>query len=287
MDSLALRAALAAGVVALLATTGGALYLLVSFLVMRRHTPIRSLRQTLRAGFMEALALAITQPLVPLCYLFGRRLGGPRGGRPVVFIHGYFQNRADFVYVARVAARAGLGPLYGFNYNWAASIPTAASRLADFVEAVCEETGRPTVAVVGHSLGGVVALEYLASAEGAARVATCVTVGSPHAGVVWRAGMIGHGARQLHARSDYMQGSSGRALPIRALSVYSTHDNIVHPKTTSSLAHRGGDDLEVQGIGHLGMLFSREVADAIVARLAADQSPSPSSSARRTSGPAP
>ncbi len=268
MAAFAHRAALGLAVVVALIAIGAGLYLLVSFLVMRRHTTARPLASALRSMLHEALAIAITQPLIPLYYVVGRRMGGRREGRPVVFVHGYFQNRADFLYLARAARRAHLGPLYGFNYDWTESIPTCADRLAAFVESVCGETGQAAVALVAHSLGGVICLEYLSRPEGAARVARCVTIASPHAGVVWEGGMIGKAARQLAARSAYMQASAARPLTVPVLSIFSTHDNIVHPPTTSALASRGGDDCAVDEIGHLGMLFSPEVARITVRVLA-------------------
>ena len=242
-------------------------YLVVSFLAMRGHTPARPWRDALRAMFAEAMAVALTQPLIPLFYLVGHRMSGRRSGVPIILVHGYFQNRADFVYLAWAFRRASLGPLYGFNYNWTRGVPTCAAKLAAFVERVCTETGQPKVAIVAHSLGGVVAVEYLATPAGAARVDRCITVASPHAGVVWRAGMIGASARQLSATSEYMKSSAVRPLPIRVVSLFSTHDNIVHPSTTSALTLRGGDDETVDGVGHLSMLFSRKVVDVLVRRL--------------------
>jgi triacylglycerol lipase len=256
-----------ASITVALVAIGSLLYLVVSFVVMRSHTPARTWRHAIATMLGEALAIALTQPLIPLFYLVGRRMGGPKGGRPVVFVHGYFQNRADFIYLAWLARRARLGPLYGFNYNWTASVTTCASHLARFVERVCRETGHAEVSLVAHSLGGVVSLEYLASKDGAARVRRCVTIASPHAGVKWRGGFIGRGARDLRDTSAYMRTVASRPIALRALSIFSTHDNIVHPASTSALAARGGDDQEVSHIGHLGMLFSREVADAVIHHL--------------------
>jgi len=192
------------------------LYLLVSFFVMRSHTPSRSVLLALRAMLVEALAIAVTQPLIPFFYVIGRRLGGARDGRPVIFVHGYFQNRADFVYLAWVARKASLGPLYGFNYNWAQSIVASAAQLASFVEQVCRETGKTKVALVAHSLGGVVSLEYLSTPAGVARVDRCVTIASPHAGVTWRLGMVGAGPRQLRAQRVHAVDLNANAADSRA-----------------------------------------------------------------------
>jgi len=256
--------ALAAESLAAAGALGGLLYLLVSFFALRRHADVRSWRRLAGSFLHEALAVAVSQPLLPLFYVLGRRMGGDPRGRPVVFVHGYFQNRGDFVYLAARLRRAGLGPLYGFNYSWLESIPACAARLGVFIEHVSAETGQSKVAIVAHSLGGVVALEYLGTPEGAARVDRCVTIASPHAGVTWRGGMVGHAARQLYAQSRYMQSRASGALPVRVVSLFSTHDNIVHPAKTSALINRGGRDVVVDNLGHLSMLFSRKVADLTI-----------------------
>ena len=267
MRPLALDLGLAVALVVALVAFGSGLYLLVTFAVMRAHTEPRTWRRVVRAFLHEVVAILVTQPLLPLFYVVGRRMGGTSDGRPVIFVHGYFQNRVDFVFLARAARKAKLGPIYGFNYDFRRSVSTSAKRLAGFVEEVRRETGKDKVAVVAHSLGGVVALEYLATPDGAARVDRCVTIASPHAGVRWRFGMFGGAARDLAANSVYMRSNEARQLPIRALSIYSSHDNMVHPPTTSVLTARGGDDRVIEGTGHLGMLFSKEVAEATVALL--------------------
>jgi hypothetical protein len=48
------------------------------------------------------------------------------------------------------------------------------------------------------------------------------------------------------------------------LSVYSTHDNIVHPPTTSALGPRGGTDVAIDGLGHLSLLYSPEVTRVLI-----------------------
>src|SRR5262245_9012337 len=116
-------------------------YALGSFMLMRRHTTARTLGVSLRELAREALFAALTQPFLPLFYVFGHRIG-PMFLRlssailsivPVVFVHGYMQNRIGFFGLARALARRGVGPLYGFNYPWFASIGSNARRLERFV----------------------------------------------------------------------------------------------------------------------------------------------------------
>jgi pimeloyl-ACP methyl ester carboxylesterase len=250
------------GVVALL-VMGAGVYLFGSYYVMSRHVSTRPAVRHAAAMAREFLYVIITQPLVPIYYATGRNMG-PGDGVPVIFIHGYFQNRSNFWWLARQFEKASLGPLFGFNYPWIESIDDSSQRLGKFVDSVCLETGETRVILVAHSLGGLIALEYAHSPAGAGRVAECITVGTPHGGVKWRGPIPGRVGRELREEAAFVRERQSRPVPAPTLSVYSTHDNIVHPPSTSELASRGGRDLAVDGHGHLSLLYSRDVANALI-----------------------
>lgn len=245
-------------------------YLLVSFWMMLPHTEPRPRLALVREMMRELFWVLLTQPIAPLWYFIGRKMGRGTGQVPVVFVHGYMQNRIDFVWIARTLRRAKVGPMFGFNYPWMASIKSNAARLARFVERVCRETGAERVDLVCHSMGGVVALE--AMLLDGHRVRRCVTIASPHGGVMWKGPMLGVGAEELRRGSKYLAAASAASCAVPTLSIYSTHDNIVHPPTTSALAHRGGVDIVVEGLGHFAILFSSRVGAEVATFLEASAS---------------
>ena len=242
---------------------GACAYLLVSYFLMARHVGPRPRLHHAAAMLRELFYVIITQPLVPLYYVVGRVMA-PGDGTPVIFVHGYFQNRSDFWWLARQFTHASLGPLYGFNYPWIESIDHSSERLGRFVDSVCAETGEDTVILVGHSLGGLVAMEYAHSPVGSIRVAQCMTVGTPHAGVTWRGPILGRVGGEIREGASFVRERQSRQVPAPTLSVYSTHDNIVHPPSTSELTSRGGRDVAVDGHGHLSLLYTREVANVLI-----------------------
>lgn len=256
-----LLAVLAASVV--LALGGGILvYVVGSFVLMRRHVDRRPASRHLLEALREIAWAALTQPLLPLFYIVGRRLA--RGeGTPVVVVHGYTQNRVDFLRIARGLARAGLGPVYGFNYPWFASVRSNARRLARFCDGVRRETGGARVDLVAHSLGGLVAMEYVHD-DGPDHVRRLVTIASPHAGIAWRGPIVGAGGSQMRHGSAFLVERARREVPVPCLSVYSSHDNIVHPPATSMLVGRGARDHAVAHVGHLAILFDPGVVRAVV-----------------------
>lgn len=244
-------------------------YVVATFAIMRRHVDRRPVARHLGEALRELGWTAITQPLLPLFYLIGRKLG-PGRGTPIVLVHGYTQNRVDFLWLARALVRAGLGPVYGMNYPWFATVHGNAERLARFCEQVRRETGAAQVDLVAHSLGGLIAMEYVSRVPGAtAGVRRLVTIASPHAGVAWRGPILGACGPQMREGSAFLVERASRAVPVPCLSIYSTHDNVVHPPSTSQLAGRGGRDHPVSEVGHLAILFDRGVARTVAEFLAA------------------
>jgi pimeloyl-ACP methyl ester carboxylesterase len=258
---------------------GIAVYVLGSFFLMAGHVDRRPFGVSLRELVREAVLAALTQPLLPLFYFVGRRMDGfllrraLAGKTPIVFVHGYMQNRVDFLGLARAFARRGLGPLYAINYPWFSTLEKNAARLDRFIAEVCEETGAAAVDLVCHSMGGLVAVEMMRdeARKDALKVRRLVTIASPHGGVMWRGPILGSGGASLRRGSKVLEAHAGHTLAVPTLSVYSTHDNVVHPKQTSSLANRGGTDFEVDGSAHLSILFSPVVIEQVASFLSEDR----------------
>ena len=184
----------AAAVVAL--AIGIAVYVGGSFLIMQRHVAKRPLRATLLDALREIGAALLIQPLLPLYYLIGRRMADG-SGTPIVLVHGYTQNRANFLLLARALAARGFGPIYGFNYAWSQAVEASAARLDRFLAAVRLETGASEVDLVCHSLGGLVALELARDRGSEAKIRRVVTIASPHAGAAWKGPVLGASGAQV------------------------------------------------------------------------------------------
>ena len=262
----ALAAVAASGAAVLAVAIGIVGYVALSYAFMLAHVQRRRMSVLLREALRELGWAVLTQPVMPFFYLAGRRLSRGRGPVPIVAVHGYMQNRVDFLRIAGACGRAGLGPVYGFNYPWFGSIRANADRLARFVDEVRRETGAPQVDLVAHSLGGLVAMEFVHH-DGGSRVRRAVTVASPHAGVAWRGPIVGACGPEMRVGCEFLLERAERAVPVPCLSVYSTHDNIVHPPQTSALARRGGVDRAVEDVGHLAILFHRDTVRAVVSFL--------------------
>jgi len=109
------------------------------------------------------------------------------------------------------------------------------------------------------------------AAGGSPSVRRLVTLGSPHAGVQWKGPLVGVAGEQMRHGSAFLTALAKHPLTVPTLSIYSTHDNIVYPPETSSLAAQGGTDLLLHDYGHLALLFVPEVMDRVAQFLEAEE----------------
>jgi pimeloyl-ACP methyl ester carboxylesterase len=261
-----LTALLAVAIVVVAFVVGAGGYVLGSYAFARRHAQL-GFGPALREAARELFWVLLVQPLLPLFYVYGSRmgtlLGGPDapGRRPVVLVHGYAQNRVSFLRVARTLRRRGFAKLFGFNYPWADAVEDNAARLGRFIEKLCDRENVDRVDLVCHSMGGLVALRYAETADGARRVARCVAIATPFGGVAWKGPIFGRASAGL--RGGLGERTSDSPASTRLLSIYSRFDNVVHPHATSSLAKRGGRDLDAGTMGHMAILFDPAVCAAV------------------------
>jgi pimeloyl-ACP methyl ester carboxylesterase len=228
----------------------------------------RSFSGSLRSALAEwgmSVAVSAVRP-AGFFPLPGFRQVGPR---PVIVLHGYAMNRANFLPLAYRLARAGLGPIVGFEYWTLGRTAAAAKQLAWFVELVQARTGSPQVDIIGHSMGGVVGRYYVTLLGGDGAVANLVTLGSPHWGTdVSRIG-IGAPTRELIFGSKLVQRLAAAPPPrdTRVLTILSHADSLVPASAQRALQIPRAERIVYDDLGHVALLGSRRVAGEIIRRL--------------------
>ncbi|GAB3584133.1 alpha/beta fold hydrolase [Amycolatopsis endophytica] len=192
-------------------------------------------------------------------------------GRPLVVLPGLADNTAIFTDLKIALDRCGAGPVVSFSYSLLLhDVRSAASRLAEQIEQLCEVTGAPKLDLVGHSLGGLIARYYVQRLGGHQRIGTAVTVGTPHGGTVaaWLLSPMPL-ARQLRPGSDLLT-ELARPAPqctTKFVTFSGDGDELVLPARNGRFEH---PDLQVRnvvlpGVGHLALAAHRQVVEEICA----------------------
>jgi len=192
---------------------------------------------------------------------------------PVLLVHGLVDNRSVFTVMRRSLRRRGFAQVCSWNYSpMLADVATGAAALGEHIERVCEQTGHEQVHVVGHSLGGLISRYHVQRQGGDRRIASLVTLGTPHQGSLWAHMLPTPLVRQLRPGSPLLrelaEPAPGCRTPITA--IYSTLDEMVVPTGSGRCDHPDLDarNVLVRGVGHMSLPMNRGVADEVAATLA-------------------
>jgi triacylglycerol esterase/lipase EstA (alpha/beta hydrolase family) len=190
------------------------------------------------------------------------------GHAPVLLLHGYGCNAGYWRRLQVLLDEAGISHAALDLEPVIADIDGYAAQVGAAIDALCAASDAAQVVIVGHSMGGLVARAYL-RAHGPARVAHLFTLGSPHHGTVLANLGLGPNARQMarvdHAASTWLQelaASEDAAARARITSIYSHHDNIVTPQTSSHLP--GARNIAMGGVGHVALAHNRRVLTCLM-----------------------
>ena len=200
-------------------------------------------------------------------------------GKLLVLAHGLCMNdlqwqptKPDHSDLALGLARdLGYTPLF-LHYNSGRHVSTNGRELSALLATLvgCWPVPVSELAIIGHSMGGLVARTWLAGA-GAGRVARLVTLASPHHGTALAKLGRGRNARQMRRGSELLsalesaEGDRGPGCP--AISVYSLHDTLVAPQDTSRLPW--ARNVELHGLGHVEIVGAEPVVRLVTEELRA------------------
>jgi triacylglycerol lipase len=185
--------------------------------------------------------------------------------RPVLLVHGFCGTQSSWSVVARTLSTRGF-PVETITYSpFGTSVERLADRVVDAVDRILAQTGTEKVHLIGHSLGGIVIAEAVSGGRLDGLVYTVVTLGSPFGGSPWANLLpVGELARAMRRGSPLLCRLNCAPAPegVRWLAFTAGHDMIV-PGTRSMPIQDSVEAVKIGGVGHLGMLLSREVVDCI------------------------
>lgn len=182
---------------------------------------------------------------------------------PVVFVHGYTGNASNWVTAKSVFQLNGWSgsKLFAYEYDSYGNNVTNAQGLATFVNNVESQTGASKVAIVNHSMGGLVSQYYLKVLGGDTGVSHLASIaGANHGTTFASACLLCTTCRQMFPGSSFISRiSSGDETPgdTKYATWYSACDGVILPYTSTKLSGVTNNNVACQT--HIGYL-----ADTIV-----------------------
>ncbi|MFD8276125.1 esterase/lipase family protein [Streptomyces flaveolus] len=182
---------------------------------------------------------------------------------PVVFVHGYTGDASNWVTAMSVFRLNGWSSsdLFAYEYDSYGDNVTNARGLASFVDNVKARTGAGKVAIVNHSMGGLVSQYYLKVLGGNTSVSHLASIAGANHGTTYAgACLIYTTCQQMYPGSSFIsQITAGDETPgsTQYATWYSACDGIIIPYTSTRLSGATNNNVLCQT--HIGYL-----ADTVV-----------------------
>lgn len=213
----------------------------------------------------EAGCLLLTIILRPLGWFPAKLPEQDQAARPpVILLHGLFLNRSSLFWLQYRLRSAGYQQTFCINTPAWRDFESLTEELAKKVDALRIKLKVEKVVLIGHSMGGMIARNYIQNRGGVAHALGLVTLGTPHYGSKLAPFAISKMGRTLLPGSDFLVRFNGIKWPeqTRAISIYTRYDNIVLPAESAKMA--GAEDVELDGMGHTALLFHPRSLQAVV-----------------------
>lgn len=192
---------------------------------------------------------------------------------PILMIHGFTGSSNNWLFHKHHLSKAGHRNIFTINLGSAfQDMDSCADKVRDMVDLIKERTGRSDLKIVGHSMGGLVAIHYRQKYEDHVEVKDIVTLGAPLDGtriaVIAQASPL---ARQMVHGSEFvyqLQKNMERDENTRYLHVVSNCDWFIWPSYSAGAGTAPKTKIiHLDRTGHVPFLFSKSTSQAIIEQL--------------------
>ena len=232
-----------------------------------RRFKARSLKMSASLILQETFFNIMTLLIIPLGMLKQRSNPRVRGETPILLLHGLFNNRASWFWLKAYLRKQGFNNIATINLSSWHNEEVLSELVAKKVDELRHRLGVDQVHLVCHSMGGIIARNFIQLRGGADKVDCCVCLGSPHSGSKLTPFAFAPLGRVLVPGSDFLRRLNAAPQPsgVRMTNIYSRKDNMVLPNSNCRLPW--GEAVELDGIGHTGLIYRRPAFAAISAAL--------------------
>jgi triacylglycerol esterase/lipase EstA (alpha/beta hydrolase family) len=242
-------------------------------LMNERFRP-RSLRLAISLISQEIFFNYLTLLLLPFGLWAPRRQPGYQGETPILLLHGLFNNRASWFWFKWALRRRGFRNIVTINLSSYHNEETLTEQVAKRVDELRHSLNVERVHLVGHSMGGIIARNYIQLRGGENKIERCIFLGTPHAGSKLTPFALSPLSNALVPNSEFLNRLAATQPPlhVKITNIYSCKDNMVIPTSSAHLPWL--DNIILDGIGHTGLLYRRKAIEAVASALGShDENP--------------
>ena len=235
-------------------------------LIEKRFTA-RSLKLSLALIFPEVVFNFLTLAIIPFGMFNKKNPLLQRGETPVLLLHGLFDNQASWFWFKRKLKQQGFSNVITMNLSSWHSEEVLTELLAKRIDELRHQLGVNKVHLVGHSMGGIIARNFIQLRGGQDKVDRLVCLGSPHHGSKLATFSVAPLGKLLVPGSDFLQRLNAAPAPagVSLTNIYTCKDNMVLPNANTHLPW--GEAVPLDGMGHTSLIYRQPAIDATASAL--------------------
>lgn len=205
----------------------------------------------------------LTLMIIPFGLLNPRKHPQRRGETPILLLHGLFNNRASWFWFKWFLGKQGLSNIATINLSSWHNEEALTELVAKKVDELRHRLGVDKVHLVCHSMGGIIARNYIQLRGGAEKVDHCVCLGSPHFGSKLTPFAIAPLGKVLVPGSDFLRRLNDAPVPeeVKMTNIFTRKDNMVLPNANAQLPW--GDAVELDNMGHTALIYRQPALIAV------------------------
>lgn len=223
---------------------------------------------TFRVLVVEYLTLLITLALWPFGFMtIAESQTDTNNQKPLLLLHGLFLNRSCWLVMKLRLRLQGFTDLHTIYLPPSRDIETLTERVALKIDSLRHSRNCAKVDLIGHSMGGIIARNYVQIRGGADKVDKCIVLGSPNNGSKLAPFAIMKLSEAIMPGSAFLCNLNKQPIPkkVTLTNIYSRHDNLVVPSDSAIL--NKSTNIELTGKGHGTLLYDNTVFQHIVSAL--------------------
>lgn len=227
----------------------------------------KSLQLSMALIFPEVFFNFITLTAIPFGLKTKRYQDLQREETPILLLHGLFCNQSCWFWFKRQLKQQGFKNIVTMNLSSWHSEEVLTELLAKRVDELRHQLGVNKVHLVGHSVGGMIARNYVQLRGGNDKVEQLVCLGSPHHGSKLATFSIAPLGKLLIPNSDFLQrlNAAPIAEKVEMTNIYTNKDNMVLPNANNHFSW--GKAITLDGMGHTSLIYRKASIAATITAL--------------------
>ncbi len=242
--------------------------------LVNKRVTWKNIKLVITLIFPEVFFDFISLSAIPFGLFTRNNQATQRGETPVLLLHGLFVNQSCWFWFKRRLRQQGFNNLVTLNLSTWHSEEVLTELVAKRVDELRHQLGVNKVHLVGHSMGGMIARNYVQLRGGNDKVKQLICLGSPHQGSKLATFSMNSLGKLLIPNSDFLQRLNSAPIPenTQLTNIYTNKDNMVLPNSNNHLPW--GTAIELDGMGHTSLIYRKAPIGATIAALKKQVNPS-------------